>query len=194
MAPKHSISSSKNSKEKQGTICSGDQNQKEQPGYVMVNNTRDIASCIHGTCAKTVVVSFHSWNKYIVQFAVPLGETLKKKQSSWNYNGKLLIYVFVFFVSLSFCKVAKCRPKICICQKFFDWTFLTNCSWRGWQKKNGISWPRPVFSNDVLPSTWILVWWDVKTDCMKPRSLYSSKSKFANKFKHSIQVCHEVKP
>ena len=118
MAPKHSISSSKSSKEKQGTICSGNLNQKEKPGYLMANNTRDIASCIHGTCAKTVVVSFHSWNKCIVQFAVPLGETLKQS----NHPGITMRSDSSTLLSFSchclFAKFAKCRPKICICQKF----------------------------------------------------------------------------
>lgn len=94
-------------KRKQGTICSGDQNQKEQPGYLMVNNTRDIASCIHGTCAKTVVVSFHSWNKYIVQFAVPLGETLKKTiilELQWEVT-HLRFCLFRVIVFLQSCQV-----------------------------------------------------------------------------------------
>ena len=110
-------------KRKQGTICSGDQNQKEQPGYLMVNNTRDIASCIHGTCAKTVVVSFHSWNKYIVQFAVPLGETLKKTiilELQWEVT-HLRFCLFRVIVFLQSCQVP---PKDLHLSKVFWLNFL----------------------------------------------------------------------
>ena len=91
----------------------------------MVNNTRDIASCIHGTCAKTVVVSFHSWNKYIVQFAVPLGEHWKKNNHPGITMGSYSSTFLSFSCHCLFAKLPSAAQRFASVK-----SFLTELSWQ----------------------------------------------------------------